>query len=284
MIFLINFDDLEYASIEHWLKSYREELKYHKLDSNLESDEQLQIISLQKISHAENSTLLNKRAELFTKGGAFSLTYKQLVLDILTKRISPSIINGFLLNDAHRIRNENSPEAFLTKLIRKENPTAFIKCFCTNPNSITRGGQYKVESLMKHLQVDNLFLYPRIKQSIKQTLDNLPQLNVHHHEIEFSKITFKIHQLLMKLMQECLDELKREFTKFRNVDHKTLSDNILVLENALLKSFRPKLREHIGAAEFNFIGFKTKALLKNIDEIKSLLNTLLNRCCISFYV
>lgn len=121
---------------------------------------------------------------------------------------------------------------------------------------------------MKHLQVDNLFLYPRIKQSIKQTLDSLPQLKVHHHEIEFSKTTFKIHQLLMKLMQECLDELKREFKKFQNIDHQSLCDNILVLENALLKSFRAKLRDHIGAAEYNFIGFKTKALLKNIDEVK----------------
>lgn len=88
----------------------------------------------------------------------------------------------------------------------------------------------------------------------------------------------------MKLLQECLDELKREFKKFNSIDQKSLCDKILILENALLKSFRAKLKEHVGAAEFNFIGFKTKALLKNIDEIKQLLNTLLNRCCVQFYV
>jgi len=88
----------------------------------------------------------------------------------------------------------------------------------------------------------------------------------------------------MKLMQECLDELKREFKKFTNIDQKSLCDTILILENALLKSFRAKLRDHIGPAQFNIIGFKTKALLRNIDDIFYLQQTLLNRCCVSFYV
>jgi hypothetical protein len=43
---------------------------------------------------------LNKRAELFLKGGAWAITYKQLVLDLLTKRLSPSVITGFLVNNA----------------------------------------------------------------------------------------------------------------------------------------------------------------------------------------
>ena len=68
-------------------------------------------------------------------------------------------------------------------------------------------------------------------------------------------------------MQSCLDELKREFLKFGNIDHKSLGDEVLVIQTALLKSFRTKLRETVGAVEFNFIGQKTKALLKNIDEI-----------------
>ena len=121
---------------------------------------------------------------------------------------------------------------------------------------------------MKCLQVDSLFLYPRIKLSIKQTLDDLPQLKIKEYALDFSTTTYKIHQLLIKLLQECLDELKREFSKFSNLDHQKLSTEILIIENALLKSFRQKLREFIGTVEFNFIGQKTKALLRNVEDVK----------------
>ena len=85
-------------------------------------------------------------------------------------------------------------------------------------------------------------------------------------------------------MQSCLDELKREFRKFGNIDHKILGEEVLVIQTALLKSFKSKLREQVGNVEFNFIGYKTKALLQNIEEIKMLLQTLINRCCVQFYV
>ena len=90
--------------------------------------------------------------------------------------------------------------------------------------------------------------------------------------------------MLIKLLQECLDELKREFSKFSNLDHQKLSEEVLIIENALLKTFRAKLREFIGVSEFNFIGHKTKSLLRNIVDINSLLQTLINRCCVQFFV
>jgi len=73
---LINFSDLEYACIEHWLNTYREEQSRVELEQNLKGEPRPRIISLQKISSSEGPTLLNKRAELFIKGGAFALTYK----------------------------------------------------------------------------------------------------------------------------------------------------------------------------------------------------------------
>lgn len=85
-------------------------------------------------------------------------------------------------------------------------------------------------------------------------------------------------------MQECLDEIKREFKKSINVDHEVLAKKILLLENALLKSFKSKLRHHLGPANFNFMSFKTKALLRNIADLNALLMTLLNRSSVSFLV
>lgn len=85
-------------------------------------------------------------------------------------------------------------------------------------------------------------------------------------------------------MQECLDEIKREFKKSLNVDHEVLAKKILLLENALLKSFNAKLRHHLGPANFNFMSFKTRSLLRNITDLNILLMTLLNRSSVNFLI
>lgn len=85
-------------------------------------------IPLTKIS--SNDNLSNKRIDLYLRGGIFAVSYKALVLDLLTKRLSPSIISGFLINDAHKLKHS---EAFLCKLLKKDNPDTFIKCFTDKP-------------------------------------------------------------------------------------------------------------------------------------------------------
>lgn len=62
---------------------------------------------------APNDNMTNKRIELYLKGGIFAVSYKAIVLDLLTKKLSPSIISGFIINNAHKVE-ENSPESFLT--------------------------------------------------------------------------------------------------------------------------------------------------------------------------
>jgi DNA excision repair protein ERCC-4 len=101
-----------------------------------------------KISSTDN--LSNKRIDLYLKGGVFSISYKCLVLDLLTKRLSPTIISGFIINAVQKL-NDKSPESFLTQILRKENPDAFIKCVSDKPNSLGRGGMISVETIMKSL-------------------------------------------------------------------------------------------------------------------------------------
>lgn len=79
-MFLINFSDQEFAAIEFYLKRIGK-------DNSL---------PLTKISASDNLT--NKRIDLYLKGGVFSISYKCLVLDLLTKRLSPAIISGFIIN------------------------------------------------------------------------------------------------------------------------------------------------------------------------------------------
>lgn len=145
MIFLINFTDRDYAGIEYYLK-------------RMGSDSPIQMTYV-----ASDDKISNKRADLYLKGGVFAISNKCIVLDLLTKKLSPSIITGFIINSAQKM-SDKSQESFLTKLLRKENPEAFIKCITDKPNSVGRGGMFNIESLMKNLQVNNLLLYPRIRK------------------------------------------------------------------------------------------------------------------------
>jgi hypothetical protein len=78
------------------------------------------------------------------------VTYKAIVLDLLTKRLSPSIITGFIINEAQKIKVK-SAESFLMQILRRDNADAFIKCLTDKPVSVGSGTIFGVESLMKSL-------------------------------------------------------------------------------------------------------------------------------------
>lgn len=82
LMFLINFSDQQFKSLEYYLET-------------LGPDTTLPLLKF-----ATNDNLSNKRVDLYLKGGVFSISYKCLVLDLLTKRLSPSIITGFIINSA----------------------------------------------------------------------------------------------------------------------------------------------------------------------------------------
>ena len=51
------------------------------------------------------------------------MTYKILVLDLLTKRLSPAIVSGLIINNAHKAGGKGrSGESFIAEIIRKGNP------------------------------------------------------------------------------------------------------------------------------------------------------------------
>jgi DNA excision repair protein ERCC-4 len=72
--------------------------------------------------HSSDASVSNKRLDLYSKGGVFSVTYKILILDLLTKKLSPSIISGLIINNAHKANakgaGNKTGEAFLAEIIR----------------------------------------------------------------------------------------------------------------------------------------------------------------------
>ena len=115
MIFLLNFTDQEYAAIEFYQKGLPSSLPMLKIQSS-------------------DNVVSNKRLDLYLKGGIFSITYKILVLDLLTKRLSPAIVSGIIINNAHKAGGRvKTGEIFIAEIIRKGNYEAFIKGFTEKP-------------------------------------------------------------------------------------------------------------------------------------------------------
>lgn len=93
------------------------------------------------------------------------------MLDLLSKKVSPLIITGIVVNKAHKCHKETDCETFLIKMIKRENHNSFVKCFSDNAEVVRRGGLLKLESAMRALHVDKLVLVPRISTSVMASLD-----------------------------------------------------------------------------------------------------------------
>lgn len=59
---------------------------------------------------------------------------------------------------------------------------------------------HAVECLMKSLQVNNLLLYPRIRKSIKDSLDKAEHIRFLEEGLEFSQRMDEMQKVLIELL------------------------------------------------------------------------------------
>jgi hypothetical protein len=103
LIFLINFDEVDFNSLTVDINNLAAR--------HLRKGKEPTTITITQLAQKD----LLKRNELFLKGGCFSVTYKQLVVDLLCKKVSPLIITGLIVNQAHACEQK---ESFIVRLIK----------------------------------------------------------------------------------------------------------------------------------------------------------------------
>lgn len=69
---------------------------------------------------------------MYLRGGIFLVTYKVLMLDLVSKRFDPQLISGMIINQNQGVR-ESLNEMFLAKILSQENPVAWIKWVTDRP-------------------------------------------------------------------------------------------------------------------------------------------------------
>ena len=247
LVFLLHFQDEELLDIA-WEYEY---------------------LNIKKVQEGQNKL----RGSQYLKGGIFAVTPKMLILDLLSKKIPACIITGIIMTQAQKVI-PMSPENFLMKIYRKENSTGFIKWFSDLPINI--GSTYgKMEELMKINFVDSLVVCPRNRSDVISSLENSETFNVYEWEVFMDNSTATIHNYLIRLLKNWLDELITQTSTY------DVEPELFSLSEALEPMYEITIHKVMGN-KINKIGNKARQLIKDIISIKQLLFKLLTGCWVSF--
>ena len=116
-----------------------------------------------------NECPAQERMELYLSGGVLAVTQRILVVDLLCERMPAALATGVVVANAHRV-TEGGNLAFILRIFRQLNRTAFIKALSDDPPALTKGFA-QVEKVMRWLRVRKLQLWPRFHLSVSACLD-----------------------------------------------------------------------------------------------------------------
>lgn len=108
---------------------------------------------------------------LYKRGGVYFITSVLLQLDFLQNHVPCDNIAGLLICDVHML-HPGSTTLFCTLLFRHR-CNGFVKCFSDNANACSRAFP-QLSSFLNELTVSFLFLYPRYRDIVNETLMQYP--------------------------------------------------------------------------------------------------------------
>ncbi|XP_050896912.1 DNA repair endonuclease UVH1-like [Lathyrus oleraceus] len=93
---------------------------------------------------------VNHRHSLYSSGSVCFITPRILIVDLLTNKLPASIISGLIILNAHSV-SETSTEAFIVRIFRSLNRSAFVRVFSDRPQAMVSGFA-KAERTMKRIR------------------------------------------------------------------------------------------------------------------------------------
>ena len=152
-----------------------------------------------------NECPAQERMELYLAGGLLAVTQRILVVDLLCERVPAAQVTGIIVANAHRV-TEGGNLAFILRIFRQLNRTAFIKALSDDPPALTKGFA-QVEKVMRWLRVRKLQLWPRFHVAVSACLDATQPI-VEECSVSLSGKAKDLQQALLRAVDECLTELK----------------------------------------------------------------------------
>ena len=167
----------------------------------------------------------SERAALYARGGVFVITSRILIVDLLQGTAKSKDIEGMLVAHGEKVVGDKSMEAFILRIYRSQryfmgtssiasssssntNRSGFIKAFTDDASSLVAGFA-KIDKVLKSLQVQRLFLYPRFHATVAEELEVQPPTVIELHQPLSEKMK-QIQQKLAASMIACIRDLRQK--------------------------------------------------------------------------
>ncbi|KAM1236581.1 hypothetical protein FF1_037652 [Malus domestica] len=209
------------------------------------------------------------RHSLYTSSNVFFITPRILIVDLLTSKLPTSQIAGIIIPTVHSL-TETSTEAFIVRIFRSLNKTAFVRAFSDKPHSMVSGFA-KAERIMKCLYLRKMHLWPRFHVDVSQELERQPP-EVVDIRVPMTKHMVGIQKAIIEVMDACLKEMR----KTNKVDVEDLT-----VENGLFKSFDEIVRRQLDPI-WHTLGKKTKQLVSDLKTLRKLLDYLVRYDAVTY--
>jgi ERCC4-related helicase len=135
LVFLINFSEEDFEAISFYLNG--------------------------GIYNIRGEAATTKRLKKYMRGGIFTVSYKVLMLDLVCKRLDPSLITGIIINQKSGT-TETRSEIFLGEVLRDENPHAFRLWISNRPHVVVSEGIKSIDQL----DINQIMCYHRGRKCV----------------------------------------------------------------------------------------------------------------------
>ncbi|CRG85370.1 DNA repair endonuclease, putative [Plasmodium relictum] len=261
LIFILNVTPKEYSLfLKYQIQLYEEINKFDKLFNNNVK------INYLKTEYIRNQKS-NERIEMYIKRGVYFISSNVLLIDLLTFKIIPEIIDGIFICKNHKLIY-NMKEIFIIEIFRKRNKFGFIKGISNNKKLIN---SQHISNIARKLFIKKIYCYPRFHKNVHTSLNNkYIQPNIYELNLDLPDETKKIEENILNLIHYLNLEIKK-FHTFDDFDINSLlySDSA---ENYIMNYIKSKN-----------LTYNTKKLLKEIVILVNVLYNLYNYDSLIFY-
>ncbi|KAJ1732067.1 DNA repair protein RAD16 [Coemansia biformis] len=189
LVFLVNCSEQDEDDLQHHFMQMRS-------GENANEATELRIV--------KNETNATARGQLYRRGGLISVTSRILIVDLLNEVVPVELVTGVIVHNASRITAE-SIEAFVLRIVRQTNPSAFVKALSDAPEAFTLGFA-PLEKTLKVLGLRHVHLWPRFHVDIQRDLsaDSAPVIEL---RLPQTRSMVELQQAVLDCLSATIGEL-----------------------------------------------------------------------------
>ncbi|KJP87982.1 hypothetical protein AK88_02416 [Plasmodium fragile] len=252
LIFILNVSPKEYNLFLKYQLGLYEEVS--KLDKQFNNKIKINYLKTEYIATQKSK----ERIELYIKRGVYFISSNVLLIDMLTFKIIPEIIDGIFLCKNHKLIY-NTKEVFITELYRKRNKYGFIKGISNHKRLVN---SKHITNLSQKLSIKKVYCYPRFHKNVHISLNNnFLQPTIYEINMDVPSDMNTIEENLLNLIHYLNLEIKK-YNTFTDFDI-----------NALIYSDSAE-KYTMNYIKSKNLTYNTKKLLKEIIVLAHVLNNL----------